>query len=46
METKLDLTYYPGEDFYSDGDIEDEMLDIAKNRGEEKLAHILPFFAV
>jgi hypothetical protein len=27
----LDLTYYPGEDFYSDGDIEDEMLDIAMN---------------
>ena len=27
----LDYTYYPGEDKYSDGSIEDEMLEIAKN---------------
>lgn len=26
----LDLTYYPGEDFYSDGTIEDELLAIVK----------------
>ena len=26
----LDLTYYPGEDFYSDGTIEDEILTIYK----------------
>lgn len=27
----LDLTHYPGEDFYCDGVIEDEILEIAKN---------------
>lgn len=32
----LDYTYYPGEDKYSDGVIEDEMLEIAKNYGEEE----------
>ena len=24
----LDMTYYPGEDHYSDGDIEDELLQV------------------
>ena len=28
---KLDLTHYAGEDLYCDGDVEDELLDIAKN---------------
>lgn len=28
---KLDLTHYPGEDLYCDGDVEDELLDIARN---------------
>lgn len=28
---KLDLTHYPGEDNYSDGDVEDELLDITRN---------------
>lgn len=28
---KLDLTHYPGEDYYCDGDAEDELLDIARN---------------
>ncbi len=28
---KLDYSKYPGEDFYSDGAVEEEMLDIAKN---------------
>lgn len=28
---KLDLTRYPGEDFYCDGEVEDELLNIAKN---------------
>lgn len=28
---KIDDTYYPGEDYYCDGDVEDELLDIAKN---------------
>lgn len=27
----IDDTYYPGKDLYSDGEIEDEMLEIAKN---------------
>lgn len=28
---KLDLTHYPGEDMYCDGDVEDELLEIARN---------------
>ena len=28
---KLDFNHYPGEDFYCDGDVEDELLEIAKN---------------
>lgn len=28
---KLDLTHYPGEDLYCDGDTEDELLEITKN---------------
>ena len=28
---KLDLTHYPGEDLYCDGDVEDELLAIARN---------------
>ena len=28
---KMDLTHYPGEDYYCDGDVEDELLDIARN---------------
>lgn len=28
---KLDLTHYPGEDLYCDGEIEDELLEIARN---------------
>ncbi len=28
---KLDLTYYPGEDLYCDGDVENELLEIARN---------------
>ena len=28
---KLNLTHYPGEDYYCDGDVEDEMLDITRN---------------
>ena len=26
----LDLSFYPGEDFYCDGTVEDEILDIVK----------------
>ena len=28
---KLNLAHYPGEDYYSDGDVEEELLDIARN---------------
>lgn len=30
-KVKLDLTHYPGEDLYCDGQVEDELLEIAKN---------------
>ncbi len=33
----LDYSYYPGEDLYSDGKVEDELLDIAKNSSPETL---------
>lgn len=31
VEEKLDLTYYSGEDLYSDGAVEDELLEAVKN---------------
>ncbi len=31
MNTKLNLNFYSGEDYYSDGDIENTILDIVKN---------------
>lgn len=37
----LDLTYYPGQDLYSDGEIEDEMLDIAMNNPVERFPEII-----
>lgn len=37
----LDFTYYPGEDLYTDGDIEDEMLDIARNNPPERFRQIM-----
>lgn len=37
----LDYTYYPGEDKYSDGAIEDEMLEIAKNYREEEWPRVI-----
>ncbi len=30
-KVKLDLTHYPGEDYYCDGEVEDELLEIARN---------------
>ena len=33
----LDYTYYPGKDLYSDGSVEDDLLEIAKNLTEEEL---------
>lgn len=35
---KLDLSKYPGEDFYCDGAVEDELLDIVKNLSEVEYA--------
>ncbi len=37
----LDLSYYPGEDFYSDGTIEDEMLEIAMNNEPDSFPQII-----
>lgn len=30
-KVKLDLSYYPGEDFYSDGEVEEDLLHIARD---------------
>ncbi len=38
---KLDLTHYPGEDFYCDGDVEDEILEIAKNYASVEYPRII-----
>ena len=37
----LDDTFYPGKDLYSDGEIEDELLDIVKTYGEEQLNQVI-----
>ena len=37
----LDMTYYPGEDFYSDGTIEDELLAIAKDHNPQEFPEII-----
>ena len=37
----LDYTYYPGEDYYCDGAVEDELLDIVKNYGEVEFPEII-----
>lgn len=37
----LDYTYYEGQDFYTDGEIEDEMLDIAMNHPAEQFPEII-----
>lgn len=37
----LDLTYYPGEDYYSDGTIEDEILKIVKEHGVEEYPEMI-----
>ena len=37
----LDLTYYPGEDIYSDGAIEDVLLEIAKNNPPSAFLQII-----
>lgn len=38
---KLDYTWYPGEDLYSDGEIEDRLLEIAKTVKEEDLNAVI-----
>lgn len=37
----LDLEYYSGKDLYSDGPVEEELLEIARNYGEEELNHVI-----
>ncbi|MCM1262383.1 MAG: class I SAM-dependent methyltransferase [Butyrivibrio sp.] len=38
---KLDLSQYPGEDYYCDGEIEDELLNIARNYSEVEYLKII-----
>ncbi len=37
----LDLTYYPGQDFYSDGEIENELLSIVQNHTPDQYDSII-----
>lgn len=37
----LDMTYYPGEDFYSDGTVEDDLLAIVKEHSSEEFPEII-----
>lgn len=41
VEEKLNLTYYGGTDIYSDGAIEDVLLDIAREHSEEELNQVI-----
>ncbi|MBP5197782.1 MAG: class I SAM-dependent methyltransferase [Lachnospiraceae bacterium] len=38
---RLDLSKYPGEDFYCDGAVEDELLDIVKNRSKAEYGQVI-----
>ena len=38
---KLDYTFYPGEDLYCDGQVEDELLEITKNYAEIEYPRII-----
>lgn len=40
-KVKIDETHYPGEDYYSDGAIEDRLLDIVETYPEEKYNEII-----
>ncbi len=40
-KVKLDYSLYPGEDYYSDGDVEDELLEIVSNHNEEEFDEII-----
>ena len=37
----LDYEYYPGKDFYSDGPVEEELLEIAKKYREDELNKVI-----
>jgi hypothetical protein len=37
----LDYSKYPGEDYYCDGNVEDEILDIVRNNDREKFPEII-----
>ncbi len=37
----LDYEFYPGRDLYSDGPVEEELLEIAKNFKEEELNQVI-----
>lgn len=40
-KVKLNLEHYPGEDLYCDGDVEDELLDIARNYSQVEYPRII-----
>lgn len=40
-KVKLNLKHYPGEDYYCDGDIEDELLEITKNYSQVEYPRII-----
>lgn len=40
-EERLNLTYYGGSDLYSDGAVEDRLLEIAKTHSEEQLNEVI-----
>lgn len=40
-KVNLDLTHYPGEDFYCDGLVEDEILEIVKTYSEVEYPKII-----
>lgn len=40
-KVKLDYTHYPGEDYYCDGVVEDEILDIVKNYSSVEYGRII-----
>ena len=40
-KVRLDLKHYPGEDYYCDGEIEDELLEITRNYAEVEYPRII-----
>lgn len=40
-KVRLDLKHYPGEDYYCDGEIEDELLDITRNYAQVEYPRII-----